>query len=268
MDGYYKSNLDIILNEAIPNNWDGLAIVFGGEGAGKTTIVSQSCLYLDNNYNLKNVAITTNQFEKIIDTCKDGTSVHWDEAISGADASLHASKMQQSLISKLTQIRKKKLKIFFCFPYLWMLRRYFIERSLFGIYTYAKDFDDRGYAKFYSQPLLMNLHYQMKEKWKHNPNWAIQKCNYNFRFKFSNLLCLNAVEYDKKKDEGRLQVQDDNPRNLMYHERFSKLCFFCKTKGISLREIARHFNINQSSLLQVISRFKEDSNNMKNERTI
>ena len=252
LDGYLKSNLDIFINEAIPNKWDGLFIMFGGEGSGKSTLTSQLSLYLDHKFNMNYCVFTPQQFESVIDNCKDESSIQWDEAITGANASLHASNIQVSIISKLTQIRKKRLKIFLCFPYLSMLRRYFLERCLFGVYIYAKDFNDRGYANFYSQPELLELHYLMKEKYKYNPTKAIAKVKKSFYFKFCKTLCLNESEYDKKKESSRVEFEKNDKGNIWKFRFIDLIRKLRDNNKSSVQECAKYIGITKRALYEHI----------------
>lgn len=203
MDGYLKANYDIILNEAIPNDWDGLVLVFGKEGAGKTTAATQGCHYMDNDFCQENTAFLPNEFENIIESAKPGSSILWDESITGLNAAQWASYVSQAIIKKLTQIRKKKLKIFICFPYLHMINKYIISRCVASIYIYAKGFEDRGHGFFYNQEQTEDLYALMKEKYKMTPRKAVNKAEKAFYFNFSKTFCLPKKEYEKAKDKAR-----------------------------------------------------------------
>lgn len=209
MDNYLISNLNIILEKAIPNNWDGLIIITGKEGSGKTTLSTQVAIKLDPNFNINNVAWTPKQFEDIVENAKDGSSILWDEAITGANAAAWGSKVSQSVISLLTQIRKKKLKIIICFPYLNMLNKYFVSRCIASIYVYAKSFTERGNAFFYNQSQTEDLYSFMKEKYRLTPRKAYSRSSKSFFFRFSPKLCLDEEEYQKRKDEARKDNSGD-----------------------------------------------------------
>jgi hypothetical protein len=202
-------NLNIILEKAIPNNWDCVFIVFGGEGTGKTTFSSQMCLFLDSNFSHVHVVFTPEEFIEVLETSNEEDAILWDEAITGASTATQANKLSFFIVSQLTQIRKKKLKLFFCFPYLNMLNKYFVMRSRGGFYIYAKGFDKRGYGRFYSQQRLSLLYGFMKEKYNYYPNQAIKHINSNFRFKFSKLMCFDEKIYDEKKEEARKRLKEE-----------------------------------------------------------
>jgi len=202
-DGYLKSNLNIIKEEAIPNKWDCVMILFGREGCGKTTLGTQICKYLDERFNLVHTVFTPEQFTEAVEKAEPESAILWDEAITGANISTHASKISVQIVSQLTQIRKKKLMLFLCFPYLNLLNKYFILRCIGGIYIYAKTFTERGHAYFYDHKKLAYLYGFMKEKYRYYPNGAIGFCPKNFYFKFSSCFCLPEKEYDFKKEESR-----------------------------------------------------------------
>lgn len=237
LDGYVKDNLDIVQNEAIPNKWDGLFIIFGREGSGKTTFGTQCCNYLDRKFNIDICVFTPDQFTEAIENAKPESSILWDEAITGADVSLYASVISSSIISKLTQIRKKKHKIFICFPYLYKLNKYFISRCMGSFYIYAKDFDDRGYGYFYDYEQTQFLYGLMKEKYRFNYKMAINRAYKSFWFKFDKTFCLPEKKYDIKKEESR--QLNDSEKGWVWKDRLGQILTILKNDyEITTKEIA------------------------------
>lgn len=210
---WYKDNMDLVLNEAIPNNWDSVVVVLGIEGAGKTTLASQSALYMDPSFNLDQTVFTPGAFTDAVDDSQEESSILWDEAITGANIRNFADEMNRSIVSKMTQIRDKRLKFFLCFPYLHLLEKYFVSRAIYGVYVYAEDFSDRGHALFYSQPKLEKLYHLMKGPYSNNPMQAYKQVRPNFKFKFDSTLCLAAKEYRIKKNKAREESEKTNIPN-------------------------------------------------------
>jgi len=208
--GYYRNNLNMIKEVAIPNKWDALAVFFGSEGSGKSTLAMQSAAYLDPDFCLDKVVFTPKQFEEAIDNAEPGSCIVWDEAITGANVQKFASKMSIEIISKLTQIRKKRLIIFLCFPYLWMLNKYYLSRNLFICYVYAKSFIDRGYAKFYNSKKASILYWYMKEKYPYYPELAIKKVYPDFHEIFNGKFPLDEALYDEKKEKSRVEDEEED----------------------------------------------------------
>jgi hypothetical protein len=208
MNTTLQNNYNVILYEAIPYKWDCLIVVFGKEGSGKSTCASQGCKFLQKKFNINHVVFTPEQFLEVIETCNPEDSIMWDEAITGASTTGQANKISFLIVTQMTQIRKKKLKIFFCFPYLHMLNKYFVMRCMAGIYVYAKGFKDRGHGKFFNQRQLAILYALMKEKYRAYPNDAIMRVPKSFNFEFSKTMCLNEALYDEKKDSSRKSFKD------------------------------------------------------------
>ena len=203
MDDWLLSNLEIAKYEAIPNDWDFLIPVIGGEGSGKSTHSSQIALFLDNNFDLNSTVFTAEQFIDAVDNAKNGQAILWDEAITGANIKMHYDEVNQAIVSKMTQIRDKNLYILMLIPYLNLLDKYFVSRCLGGIYVYAKDFNDRGHAYFYNQPQLEYLYFLQKVKYIFNPGKAYSEAPKSFYYAFDNVMCLPIKEYKQKKHEAR-----------------------------------------------------------------
>ena len=244
MDGYLKTNLDIIKDEAIPNKWDAVFIINGKEGAGKTTLATQMSLYLDLDFGLNGTEFNPPQFETLIDYCPDESSILWDEGITGAMSARHASQISQIIISKLTQIRKKRLKIFICFPYLYMLNKYFVSRCVASFYVYSKGFTGRGHFFAYNQEQTQYLYALMKEKYSMTPDTAYKKANKSFYGRFTEVFCLPEAEYDEKKDKARLTNTDEDN---IWRARLVKLLKLCKGV-IPQTEIARVWGVKQQTV--------------------
>jgi len=250
MDGYLKSNLDIFLNEAIPNNWDGLFIIFGREGSGKTTIAAQSALYCDHSFDIDKCVFSAEQFKNKVDDVKPESAILWDEAITGANASDHARQIQSDIISKLTMIRKRKLKLFLCFPYLDMLRRYFVNRCLASLYVYARSFTDRGHFYFYNDNQTEKLYGLMKNKYRSIPKDALKTAKRSFYGTFTKYFPLDEKEYEKRKDEAsRLSSKKGN----IWKNRFIETVQYCRDEGIvAPNAIAKKIGIDSSNLYRMI----------------
>lgn len=249
---YWNNNLNNVLTKAIPNKWDCFGIIFGREGVGKTTLGTQGSYKLSSNFNVDYIVFNPEQFEDIIEKAKPESSILWDEAITGADVKLHANAISISIISKLTQIRKKQLKILICFPYLYMLNKYFISRCMFSVYVYAKGFNKRGYGYFYNSRETEILYNLMKEKHKYDYQRAIEVAKRSFHFKFGKTFCANVEEYEIKKDESRKNGNLDNKGNI-WKGRFIKSVVYIKedTNG-KMKGLAKYLEMKPQQLTNLI----------------
>lgn len=245
-----RSNCKVILESAIPNKWDAMGVLFGREGVGKTTLGVQICKELDPSFCIERIVFTPRQFEEACENALPEQAILWDEAITGANASQHASGVSQSIISRLTQIRKKKLKIMLCFPYLHMLNKYFISRCLFSIYLYAKDFDDRGHGFFYSGNKTEYLFNLMKERYRINPRKALNVASKNFYFRFPGTFYVDEKEYDDKKETAR--KSDDAKTKDIWKERFVDTMKYIRDEtNISMKKACEGIGIKYQNVIQV-----------------
>lgn len=253
MYGYLKGALDNIQNKAIPNNWDCVALVIGREGSGKTTLATQMANYLDKNFTVENIVFKPEEFNKLIDDCKPESAIIYDEAITGLQANQHASNISRTIVSKLTMIRKKKLKIFIVFPYLHLLQKYFVMRCLFCVYVYAKSFDERGYGNFYNSPKTEFLYNMMKMKYPMNPNQAYKEAKKSFYFKFGSKFCGDESEYQRRKDEATKEACEEDNKNI-WKDRFADALSYIKdNKIMPISQLASAISLHKQQLYDLIS---------------
>lgn len=250
IDGYLKRNLDILLKEAIPNDWDFLALYIGPEGTGKSTLALQNAYYCDRNLNIDKVVFSPEQFDTALDKSKKGSSIVWDEAITGANAQLYAFMISIKIISKLTQIRKKNLKIFICFPYLHLLNDYFVKRATYGTYVRAKSFKDRGYFNFYSLPRLEFLYQLMKEKFRYNNKMALSHVTPNFYGRFTSFFPINKQEYEEKKESSR---KNSKHQQEVWRERFIQVLEICRRESkYPMTNVAKELGVSTQFLYKIL----------------
>jgi len=245
-----RKNLEIIRDRAIPNKWDALFIIWGREGVGKSTLATQMAIFLDNKFSVKNIVFSAEQFKEVIKNAKPESTIIWDEAITGANISQHATEISSSIVSKMTQIRKKRLKIFLCFPYLYMLNKYFVARSIASIYIYAKAFDDRGYGLFYNSNQTEFLYNLMKFKYPYNYKGAINEAKISFHFRFKGKFCANEKIYEAKKDKSIASAT--NKKGNLWKGRFIKLLDWNnKGLGKTWKEIAIAMDMNRTTIRDI-----------------
>lgn len=220
--------------------------------SGKTTFATQLAKYLDPNFNLKYCVFTPDQFDDAIENAEPESSILWDEAITGANISQHGSKISQQIISKLTQIRKKRLKIILCFPYLYMLNKYFVSRCIASFYIYAKDFDDRGYVKLFSKNKTEVLYNLMKERYRYNYKAAIYKVKAVYS-RFPSTFHLPEDEYDTKKEQGR-KSQESNKEDKWKSRMIDTLTYLRDETDVSQKEIAKVWGVQRQFISGLLNK--------------
>ena len=151
MDDVLKQNLDNFLIRGVKKGHDGIGLITGLEGTGKSTFVRLVATYCDFNkqLSLERIVFTGRDLMTAIDNARPGQALIFDEAIMDMSSQDFATDVQKILIKKFTLIRKKRLFIFIVIPSLFMLRKYFaIFRTRFMINCYCPDGITRGYFRF------------------------------------------------------------------------------------------------------------------------
>lgn len=258
-DNYLYQEMHCIIERGIPNKWDCLGIIFGREGSGKTTLASQICKFMDPTFNLDRVVFTPEQFLQAIDGCQPEQAIQWDEAVTGATAQGQANEISQAIVSKLTTIRRKRLKIILCFPYLHMLNKYFISRCLFSIYVYANAFDDRGHALFYNRWKTDSLYGAMKIKYTYSPLRATREITSSFFFKYPNMLCVPEEPYEDKKERST-RVELGSKKDAKERQRLATLIrYLAKNKILCMKEIAPILGVHYETIRNIAGGTAETS---------
>ena len=180
MSDYIYQNM-MGLRRLVEKNFDGVVLVDGMEGSGKSELAKQCCLVLDKNFNHNKVVYTVDQFYEAVDKARPGSCILWDEFVFGGLSTEALSKVQTALIKKFTVIRQKQLIIFLVIPYIFLLRKYFaVARTRFLMHVYTKG-EKRGLMAFYNYDEKLWLYNWGFKTWTYNP-----KVIPTFRTTFSN----------------------------------------------------------------------------------
>ena len=206
-DGFLHANLTDLM-KAIKLKWDGIGMMCGYEGDGKTTLASQICYLMDPTFSLKRCVFTPKQFIEAVDEAKPGEAIQFDEAHAAFDAKRWRDQGQQAIVSMLTRIRKKQLFILIISPTFFDMVKYIaIHRTRFLIQIRSEGLE-RGYFNFYNRDRKHRLYVLGK---KTEDMKAIKS---NFYGRFTKFTPFNEDEYEKKKDAGEQEMrQKDKLKN-------------------------------------------------------
>ena len=211
MDFRFTSNLDF-LAKLIQNKFDGVGIVDGMEGSGKSELAKQMCLYHDPNFSAKDVFYSYDQFKTWLKTAKKGQAGLWDEFVMAGMSNEATSKIQKLLIKNLTMIRKKGLMIVLVIPYFFMLNKYFAKaRSRYLITCYSKGLK-RGYARLYDYETKKLMYTAGLKNWNYN----LKKYPPQLVFRFDSWTdeLVDEEEIQRKKDEA-IEMLDAEKNELI-----------------------------------------------------
>lgn len=207
MDDFFRSNLEG-LKEFVDAKFDGIFVIDGMEGSGKSELGKQSALFLNPNFSEKDVVYDTEQFFEWIKTAKRGDVCLWDEFVFAGLSTDTFEEMQKALIKTFTVMRERGLYVILVIPYMFMMKKYFIiARTRFLLHVYTNGIQ-RGFFKFhdYTQKLLL-FNYGHKT-WLYSPS---VKPNFYARFGGWSGQFLDEIKIKQKKDEAlkRITTKDN-----------------------------------------------------------
>jgi energy-coupling factor transporter ATP-binding protein EcfA2 len=213
---YIRKNLDD-LQDLVKHQWDGVSLIVGDEGDGKTTLVKLMAWYVDNNININKVAFNAAQFEEAVDIAESFSSLIWDES---DDLSGHwASVMIQTLKRKFKRIRSKHLFIWLVTPTFFDMNKYWSihrARCLWHVYAQpSRDQDgkfhsNRGRVRFFNKDKKRLLYFGGIKTWN---MYAVHPDFVDAFLKVPDDYPITEAEYDAKKDAATKMVSLDESKH-------------------------------------------------------
>jgi len=202
LDGYLKSNLDIIKDQINNKDTDMVGVVDGFEGVGKSVLAMQCGYYVDPTLKLDRICFNAEEFKNAVLKAKKGECVIFDEAITGTFNREAITQMNVLLVKMMAQIRQKNLFVLLVLPTFFDLDKYFaLWRSKFLLHCHFGNNFQRGFFKFASIDKKKNM-YVTGQKLYIYPK---QKSGWDFWGRFTNNYVVNEKLYRKKKDEGLIE---------------------------------------------------------------
>ena len=255
-----KSNLDK-LKDGVLKKWDGVVLLDGMEGSGKTGLSAGASFYLsDGKLSLNDVLYTPKQVEEWIDTAEPLSVGIIDEfALMGLNSD-YMGKIQKTIIKRLTIMRSKQLIIFIVLPYLFMLSKYFaIGRTRFLLHSYSPNGRERGFFKFYSYNEKKNLFLRGKTNWDYN----VQKPAFTgFHLDNLNGRFWNPEDYEARKqkftkealeEQDKDTMRDATVKAVLHLNKIGLRCKTCEKKTkYTHKEIGYLFGYSQQHITRLI----------------
>jgi len=250
MDESLIQNLESIRRAVTKKDFDGIYVIDGMEGAGKSTIAQQTMKVLYPDLSVEDIVFTGEQFLQKVEDAKPYTGIIWDEAGSAAGTTEAMGKLQNTIRKKLQVIREKNLFICLVIPYIFGMQTYFaVSRTRFLIHIYTKGFK-RGYYSFYNYPRKKQLYFKGKKSYH---QYVVQP---DFRGNFSNGYVIDEQEYRKRKRE--LSEQEAEKEDTV-GQTIKKIvfnltelpCDACKYK-LNQREIGMRVDRTQAQISRIL----------------
>lgn len=220
------------LRLAVNNKWDGVCLIDGIEGSGKSNLALLSAFYLDPSFNLDRVVFTPKQFIDAVEKASVGQAIVWDEFITGGLSNDFMTEMQRSLVKKMTMIRKKRLYILWVLPYFFIAGKYFaVARSRFLLHSFTPDGIQRGYFKVWNYDRKRRMYFRGKREMDYCVDPYKTGTFKDFFKTYPGLM--NEKEYDHKKEEATKEVdmQQEQPKIKRIMEAMSRLVTVIRKSG-------------------------------------
>lgn len=286
------ANLDNYFIKAVKKKYDGVMLVSGLEGTGKTTFTSAIAKYCDPSFpgeDCARIVFTFDQIMKAIDTSPPEKAIMVDEAILSMGSQDASGQLQKLLIKKFVTIRKKRLYIFIIIPSIFLLRKYFaIFRTRALIHCYTPDGISRGYFKFYSHSTKRKLYIRGIKEF----DQGVVRSDFIGRFTDTEGFFYDPKVYDAKKEEAirnitaeperktkamsKMRQKIFNQRNLLFYDHYvqNRARYPDWTKRDEIANLKKKFgdimNINVNTLGSIHTSAREyyEEQNKKQEREI
>ncbi|KKM87144.1 hypothetical protein LCGC14_1271850 [marine sediment metagenome] len=240
LEGFLIEKMDCIHTRVTKRKLDGIFLIDGDEGFGKTGISILLAKYIawktDREFNLDHIFFDPKELIAYINSTKKQVII-WDEAALGGLASGWQNKVQQMVIQTLMTCRSRQHIIFFNCPKFYRLNKYFVmDRAEGLIHVYSENRIDAGKVAYFKKDQLEYMMEYWTKKHKHPYKVFYRKqLRGNFIDAFK-LDILSEDAYDKKKDSytEKLLSQYSNDR---YNEKLLKLQHSVyKMQGITQKE--------------------------------
>jgi len=254
-DGYFldnglKKELDYLMG-AVKNDWDGVILIDGVEGGGKSILAQQVGYYLDPKLDVENIVFTGEEFiERATAIDEKYRVIIFDEAFAGLSSRAAMSSINKNITRMLMEIRQKNLFLILILPTFFELDRYAaIFRSRCLIHVKADHFQ-RGDWDMYGYTKKKNL-YMYGKKY------------YNYRMvtrdifgKFMAFSPVDQIKYKEKKQMSLRKAFEPEDRTKKYAGAIERktldttLHIYNKRKqyGLKVVDIADLMGVNASTI--------------------
>ena len=194
MDNKLYNQLETVVKPNIhKKDKDGVYIVDGEEGSGKSVFALQIAKVLDPEFSLDRECFSAEEFVKAIVKSKKGQCVIYDEAFTGLSSRGSLSEINRLLVSLMMEMRQKNLFVIIVMPTFFLLDKYVAlwrAKGLFHVYTKR---GKRGRWCFFNKKKKKLLYLQGKKLYSYN----IPRTS--FRGRFYDQYTINEQGYRKKK---------------------------------------------------------------------
>jgi len=253
MEKWLTEELDH-LKKCVDKKWDAVILVDGVEGSAKTTFSGGIAYYLDNKFGLENVVFSPQQFVEAVDNAKKGTAILWDEFSLAGLSTDAMTKVQSTILKKMTTIRSKGLFIILVISWVFELRKYFaVGRTRFLLHTTTPDGISRGFFKYWGFDKKRQLYFKGRKLYEY-------VVGYDMRGRFTNTegLFYSSKEYDEKKEAAVKSIDFEGKKDTKWKDQRDKGIVYCRKElKRPCKEIGKAFDMSHNNISVIVNSVKD-----------
>lgn len=237
MDNMLHDNLMLLKRKVCQEDFDGIIIIAGDTGTGKSVLAQQIAYVLDDTFNLSRIAYTPEKAKEVAMATPRYCAYVFDESVTGLSSRDSMTKKNKNLVQFLTQARQENKFALLLIPSFFDLEKpvsLYLSKLLINVYLYNNAEQGiiwrRGYFAFYNNP-------RKKKLWlfgKKGHEYSVVKPN--FLGRFNNYYTVPEQDYRALKRKA-LQESIAAPVSPMQAQRDS-LMKVCSEEGWSQETIA------------------------------
>lgn len=204
-DGYLEKNLALLKRMVTKKDFDGVIVVDGGEGFGKSVLAQQVAKYFDHDLSMDRIVFDAEEFVKAVQAAKPYQCIVFDEAYGGLAGRETMTKINRIIVKMLAEVRQKNLFLIFVCPSFFDLDRYVaLWRSRCLLNVYLGKGLQRGFVSFYNVTKKKQLYLVGKK------TYSYKLIKPNFRARFPKGYVVDEKEYRAKKLQALMSYGDDD----------------------------------------------------------
>lgn len=243
LDGYLKSNLEVVKHSVTKKDFDSFIVVTGREGFGKSSFAGQVATFLDPTFNLNRCCFTFSQF---VEACRDARkfeAVVFDETMGALSSRGAMSRFNRELVKLMSEMRSKNLFVILCIPNFFELDRYpAIHRSTGLIHIYK-----RGRFGSYDYPTKKKLYLLGKKFYSYS-------VSPNFIGSFVKYFVYDKEKYESKKQQAISSWAKQKGKEETWLNQRNILIKKCFQDGIKTTELSELVGLSLRSVQAIVQR--------------
>jgi len=269
MDGYHKAILNLIKKKYFSKraNSDYVLLVVGERGHGKTTFAAQSCLYMNKDFNTKNIVYNHKTF--FYNAWKDSpmSSIQLDEGILQVYKRKSMTQANKDVIETFNQIRAKQYFWTICIPKLKGVDSDFLDVCRGLVFINGQNPEKRFWYWYHKKQMLKMVAQLNKKKYEESVEFYQRSPKFKkgflrdflpFRKFFEQHKIVNVdLDTEKKyKKYCRLEKEKDEKLLPINHQRNETIYKLYTSGEFTPTQLAKYLGVTRQTIHNAVNQVK------------